>query len=389
MIFFLAVAFGVGLGSSRTAPPLSATAGPEVYYSSGASNVLAFVTNSDSFYQMVEFVGAAWGTGVDLASSSPIVQLDCFTPETAQSSGTSLGFLSAGAVRARAVYSDGTAATYSAQFMTNTIASATNNVWQSFRPGWLGYALATNFVARTNGKTATIWSGITAGKTNLSGVTFNADGVITGCRGATAISPASDDGQQITWTLLTTRHAYARGHGMGVEGGPADNPGLIGRSVWFLGTNSSANQSFIQAARTVYDPAGEDWSVCIFSNDVPATVEPMRIATNSGLSNIGTKMTNIYGVPFQLLGTCQHNTLCSDTVWGASIFAGHNARQGGDSGAPNFLLLDNELVFVSGRTTTGFSQTMLTNINLLTTSAGLSTNNYQPQIYDLTGFPDL
>jgi hypothetical protein len=62
---------------------------------------------------------------------------------------------------------------------------------------------------------------------------------------------------------------------------------------------------------------------------------------------------------------------------------------GGDSGSPNMLRLTNEVVFLSGRSTTGVSSLMLSNINAMTLSAGISTNDYQPQFVDLSGWPNL
>jgi hypothetical protein len=53
------------------------------------------------------------------------------------------------------------------------------------------------------------------------------------------------------------------------------------------------------------------------------------------------------------------------------------------------LLLTNEVVFLSGRTTWGITSLMLSNLNTMTISAGLSTNSYQPQFVDLSGWPNL
>ena len=384
------LAAALGAASSRPVPSLSAASSGTVYYTAGASNVVASVTNSDSYYSSVQIVGAVSGSGVTLSAPLPIVQVDNYSVGVAAALGASLQFVAPGPVRARAVFSDGTGAAYSSVFLTNSAGTVTNNVWQSFRPGWLGYSLLTNFVARTNARPDPApWSGLVAGRTNLAGVTLNYSNCLYGCAGFTAISPASDSGTQVTWTLLTRRHAYARGHDMGVDGGPALNPAKTGLRVWFLGTDNSTNEARIAEAVTV--TGAEDWTVCLFSNDLPAVVESMAVLENSGLANIAGKLTNTMSAAtdrvFPLLGTCQHNRLCTDTAW--RIFDAHNARVGGDSGAPNFLLIGAQLVFVSGRTTTGYSPTMRTNLDWLTVRAGLSTNDYAPAVFSLAAFNDL
>lgn len=251
-----------------------------------------------------------------------------------------------------------------------------------------------NIMTRTNGRSGFMWSGFVYGQTNATGFTWLTNGFLTGLRGASAISPANElGGSQVPGTALTRRHVYIRGHGHSAGGLPnmvSTNLGFIGKKYWFIGTNNIAVSATI-ADNRVCDPSnGEDWTILFLSSDLPAEVEPMRCimdgtwtVTNAATpGNIWNKLPPL--PPWPIFGTCQHNQL-SGSDWGYSIFDNHDIHQGGDSGSPNMLLLTNEVVFLSGRTTSGITSLMLSNLNAMTLSAGLSTNSYQPQFVDLSG----
>jgi hypothetical protein len=278
--------------------------------------------------------------------------------------------------------------------VTNLAGSVTSLVWQVT----MTYAgsIFENIMTRTNGRSGFIWSGFVYGRTNATGFTWLTNGFLTGLRGVSAISPANElGGSQVPGTALTRRHVYIRGHDAGgVANMISTNLGFIGKKYWFIGTNNVAVSATI-ADNRICDPSnGEDWTILFLSTDLPAEVEPMRCimngtwtATNAATpGNIWNKLPA--SPPWPIFGTCQHNQL-SGSDWGYSIFDNHDIHIGGDSGSPNMLLLTNEVVFLSGRTTWGISSLMLSNLNAMTISAGLSTNNYQPQFVDLSGWPNL
>ncbi len=282
--------------------------------------------------------------------------------------------------------------TYSV-FVSN-VAGGTSASWQvTITYDGSGFA---NIMARTNGSIGFNWAGFVYGQTNATGFTWLTNGFLTGLRGASAISPANElEGSTFPGTALTRRHVYIRGHGAdGVLYTITTNLSFIGKKYWFIGTNNVAIPATIADNRVCYAANGEDWTILFLSSDLPAEVEPMRCImdgtrtpTNAATpGNIWNKLPPL--PPWPIFGTCQHNQL-SGGDWGYSIFDNHDIHTPGDSGSPNMLLLTNEVVLLSGRATTGISSLLLSNLNAMTLSAGLSTNSYHPKFVDLSGWPDL
>jgi hypothetical protein len=251
-------------------------------------------------------------------------------------------------------------------------------------PGTLSEHILTNIIARTNGRVAALWTGYTNCAQNGAGMGWVTNGFLTGLTGYTAISPAntlSGCGSQVQVTALTRRHGYARGHGMG-DGGEYTNEN---RRVWFIGTNGTPVEMGVSAKfvsdRSTNSFIDEDWTVLFFTNDLPAEVEVMRYVTYAEL------IPKLNPSRLAIFGTCQHNLCGSDNF--AMFPDGHSFYIGGDSGSPNVILSGNELLFLNGKSTTGVSSNMLWAANLLTEHAGLSTNDYQFQHFDLSPWPDL
>ena len=86
-----------------------------------------------------------------------------------------------------------------------------------------------------------------------------------------------------------------------------------------------------------------------------------------------------------LLGTCQHNQIGTTD---GTRYNPHNFYQGGDSGSPDFYLLNGAVVMLQGRTTTGYNAQMQADADALSRFAGLAPANYQINLLDLNQFSD-
>jgi hypothetical protein len=286
-------------------------------------------------------------------------------------------------------------------------AGSTNTAWDVT---WDGNTLAnflfTNTAAHTNGKVGYIWSGFAWGQTNATNCAWLTNGFLTGLRGATAISAANEVGQfgtigtYATGTALTRRHVYVLGHDNGGTPGEIVSVAVKnGKKYWFIGTNNVAVSGTI-ADNRVCLANGEDWSIFFLSSDLPDEVETMRCVMDGDRLDLARFVTpgnfwNKMPAPppwpvWPVFGTCQHNQI-GGNISQYAIFDNHPINVGGDSGSPDMILLTNEVVFLSGRSCSGVTSLMLSNMNAMTLSAGLSTNHYryQPQFVDLSAWPNL
>jgi hypothetical protein len=248
------------------------------------------------------------------------------------------------------------------------------NEWVVRHPDTLEAQLWSSYQTATNGHDEGYIGSWGSNGTNL---TWNTNSVIYGLTGFTAISPwCSINGPQIQRTALTKRHLYSRGH----DRGEVDQLSTNGEVISFYSTNN-VRFTATEIARITRLGSQGDYTISLLDQDLPSWVSPMRILRADQFAAL---MTNGYYPPAGvnnsqglLLGTCQHGYVgfacCS------SIFTGHSMWIAGDSGAPNFYLLNRELFFVSGRSTSAWNTNMLADMNTLTAWAGLSTNNYQPQ----------
>ncbi len=257
----------------------------------------------------------------------------------------------------------------------------TNRVFDHFIPGSLNNLIWTNAIAHTNGRSVAVWSQRShppGWPTNPPVAVWNRNSLIWGMKGLTALSPCwqveSAQGQ-VPVTALTRRHGYTRGHGMGPDGFRTD---LAGKKVWFF----TADNRLVQAtvARMVVRTSGEagrDYTILLFNQDLPWSIQPMRVATN-----VLAKYPPVQGAPWPLYQTEQ----------GGGVSAGMpgitlDTFKGGDSGSPNMLPMPGELVFIGGRSTTGPTAAMQADMDELCRQQGLNPNLYQMQWYDLSKFP--
>ena len=259
----------------------------------------------------------------------------------------------------------------------------TNQVFDHFLAGSLNNLVWTNLIAHTNGRSLEIWSV----RSHPLGwparppiVAWNANGLMWGMKGLTALSPCWEgegSSGQVPITALTRRHGYTRGHSMGLDGFRTD---FAGRKVWFVTTNHVVVEATM--ARGVVRTSGSgrgDYTLLLFQKDLPPSIEPIRVVA---ITNLFAKYAARPGAPWPLFGTEQTGHVSaglpelSVSTW-----------KGGDSGSPNMLPLPGELVFYSGRTTASPSPAMQADMDALCAQQGLPAGNYQLQWVDLSAFP--
>jgi len=249
-----------------------------------------------------------------------------------------------------------------------------------FLPESLNNFIWTNVIARTNGRTTTLWSV----RTHPPGwpakapiVQWDTNGLIWGMRGMTAISPCWEDeggNGQVPITALTRRHGYTRGHGMGSDGFQKDRKG---KRIWFVTRNNSVIQVTVKGM-VVRVHAGVDYTIFLFNKDLPDSIEPMRVANSEEFNK---KAPPRYPAPRPIFETEQTGHV-SIGLPGFTL----NTWKGGDSGAPNMLALANELAFLNGRSTTGPTPEMQKDMDILCRAEGLNPDKYQLQWMDLSAY---
>lgn len=286
---------------------------------------------------------------------------------------------------ARAVASSDTNASHSFSAVTNSDFS--------FPPNSLGNLIWTNFIAHTNGKSAQIWStyilptnfptdfvpGTNLPPNTVPILAWNTNCLMWGMKGETALSQCwtSQGGHgQAPVTALTRRHGYTRGHGMGNAGMTSNRNG---HRVYFCTTNNEVVEAVVQNA-IVEIGQGYDFTIMLFSEDLPPGIEPLRVADANAVQ---TKY------PFRLPPASRVAFL---TEQGGNVSANCapfivNNWKSGDSGSPDMLPMPGELVFYQGRSTSGPSQQMQSDMDALSRSAGLDPAKYQMQWLDLSSYP--
>lgn len=201
-----------------------------------------------------------------------------------------------------------------------------------------------------------------------------------GMKGLTAISPcweSEGSSGQVPITALTRRHGYARGHGMGEAG---FHRNFAGKRVWFVSTNNTVVQVAVarEVVRTI-PASGRDYTVLLFSSDLPDAIEPMRVC---GLKELMARYTFLDRVPCPLFMTEQTGNV-SAGIPGFIL----DVSKGGDSGSPNMLPLPGELVFYNGRSTSPPSPEMQADMDELCRLEGLDAAKYQMRWVDLSKYP--
>ena len=264
----------------------------------------------------------------------------------------------------------------------------TNAVFQHFIPESLSYVIWTNFLTLTNGRDLSIWSERRHPDnwpTNNPVVRWNTNSVMWGMKGLTALSPCWEgEGSpgQVPLTALTRRHAYTRGHGMGPEGLNTLSPR---RKAWFLTRGNSLVevniQRYVTRASSGTNGVHRDYTIVLFDRDLPEAIEQMRVAT---LAEVQSRY------PFPTQWNCPHPIF--QTEQGGYLSTGIapmvvNTWKPGDSGSPNMVPLPGELVFFSGRSTSGPSPEMQEDMDALCRLEGLDPKKYQLRHADLSKYP--
>jgi hypothetical protein len=259
----------------------------------------------------------------------------------------------------------------------------TNIVFDHFLAQSLNNLAWTNFIAHTNGRTTQIWSvknyppGWPA---NPPVIRWNPNSIMWGMGGLTALSPsweAEGGPGQAPITALTRRHGYTRGHGIASDG---FGTLFLGKKVWFLTLDNKLIETKVIRTVVRRQPvSGNDYTILLFSNDLPDSIEPIRVVADKTRN---AKYPLCLWAPALLFLTEQYGNVSAEAP-GFTV----PVMKPMDSGSPNMLPLPGELVFYSGRTTSGPSAAMQADMDELCRSSGLDPAKYQMQWVDLSGYP--
>jgi hypothetical protein len=260
------------------------------------------------------------------------------------------------------------------------------NKFAGFVPGSLASVVLAGF--HTNGRTMRVWDYPqvpSTWPTNPPVLWWNTNNLMWGRKGITAISPVAQGigafGQGEI-TLLTRRHGYVRGHGMGLDG---LDPTRVGRRAWFYTRDNQPVECRVKllVIRTQTKDRPGDYSIVLFDADLPPDIEPMRVvdlevARRKYLHFLGYE-DDCYRLRFMSL---QEGYVSTELpYWEVPV-------RGGDSGNPVMLPLPNELLFLNGMTTSPPSATMQADMDMLSRKAGLDPRKYQMQWVNLDQYPD-
>lgn len=253
-------------------------------------------------------------------------------------------------------------------------------------PDNLAEAVWTNYIARTNGRTLTLWAKRlhpTGWPTSAAPVlVWNSTALVRAFSNYTAISQCWEDEGcpgQVAVTLLTRRHAYARGHHVGA---PTDGQahllaGRVGKRVWCVTPDNQVVEARIANWLTRVGSTGSnsgpdnycDYSLMIFSQDLPASLQPVKALRPSDYRALYTPDPQW---PRVILQTEQGGRVSS----GIPPFVCDTWR-GGDSGSPDLLPVGDWLVFIGGRSATGPTDQMQADLDTLSRSQGLDPGRYR------------
>jgi hypothetical protein len=241
----------------------------------------------------------------------------------------------------------------SSNLQTN-VTWTTNRSFAHLVTNSFNYMIWTNVLARTNGATTQMWSERRHPEDwpkSAPMVKWNRKSLVYGMTGFTALSPCWEgegSSGQVPITALTRRHGYTRGHGMGE---PGFGQRFAGKKVWFLPAKDRLVTARVarEVVRT-QQPDKRDYTILLFDRDLPTSITPMGVVEPKTFEAL---YPYVPGGPRPLYKTEQGGHVSADLP-GFTV----NTWKGGDSGSPNILPLGNELVFFSGRSTSGPSAEM-------------------------------
>ncbi|MGO9202614.1 MAG: hypothetical protein ACLQM8_18995 [Limisphaerales bacterium] len=252
------------------------------------------------------------------------------------------------------------------------------------------WAIWTDLLALTNTTTASLWKTTPPLTDPPTGMAWNTNCLIYHKFGLTAISqmnswdiPCGCPGQ-IPVTALTGRHGYARGHGMGTPG--TNNPMAPALTVWFCTTNNPPNNLVpvnVLADIVRYD-SQYDYTVLVFDSDVSTMgITPMYVG-DTPQSDTPILVTSQYPVNNVIGSVIVNSPVMCGNILPLYSYQTMGGPMGGDSGSPLMVpTTDNYLVFIggigytTGAHTTGPCTQMQTDMDTLSTDAGLNPASYQ------------
>ena len=247
----------------------------------------------------------------------------------------------------------------------------------------LGDALWTSFIAATNARNSeTVWN--TSG--DVATVNWNTNSPLYGQTGFTGFSLESNYGiynDPKQWgvpvTALTPRHVYFRGHSSSGTNGQF-MPSAKTNALHFL----TADNRLILAYCIAVKKGLQDYNVAILSADLPADIQPVCMVDPSAMSaKLAAQGAWWFPRHNIMLATCQHNLVGGRYY---AVFSNHSFLIGGDSGSPDFYLLNGKIIMFAGCTTSGWCPQMQADCDQLSTWAGLDPASYQIQLLDLNQF---
>jgi hypothetical protein len=124
-----------------------------------------------------------------------------------------------------------------------------------------------------------------------------------------------------------------------------------------------------------------DYTVILFDRDLPATIQPLRVATVKELRAHYPSPRQV-NWPQPIFQTEQGGFVSTGV---APLLV--NTWKGGDSGSPNLVPLPGELIFFSGRSTSGPSLEMQEDMDELCRLERLDPKKYQLQKVDWSEYP--
>jgi len=244
----------------------------------------------------------------------------------------------------------------------------------------LSHHLATNFIARTNGRSEEITSSRTP--TNAS---WNTNFYFWGCSNLTAMTHANSntlDTLSFRKTALSRLHVITAGHLV------ANNQMNAFSNQWVLFVDTANKQHWARCigSRSRCNGTNGDYTLMVLERPLPRGIQPMPIVWPATLS---TRLTNGIAAPWPFIQTCQHSRALSE--FGFKLGSPHPIV-GGDSGSPNFICFSNRLYYVP----LGFNGTYIKSVpgfeadwHALTRQAGYATNDYPLRVEPLSQFPEV